>query len=288
MKRSKTPFRAALTLAALAGATLACALFPAQAGQTVVVTGEMSLEQAQTMVAQAALTAQTGTPAAGGTTGGTATAGPAGKASASPTARLSPTAARGASGAAFPSSTSLPTELFPVPNLEIRPTFTPRPTQIPTQTTTPQPTLTPTATYSPGLPGLTMSDVVTRLQNEKKFDCKESGSDPYKTLWMCDYQEGVSRWFHVDLYATSAAPVYALQAAVFQSTADDSAAAAILAYLAALPYSGSNPAAAGNWVTQNLPQLKGGEDARQTTIGGVVFRLYGEPNGRYLEMGTPP
>jgi hypothetical protein len=284
----KNRFRLGCVLAALAGSLLACATFPfsTRPSPTAAAAGEISLDQALTVVARAGLAKQ-GTPSAAAQT---AASDQPEKNTSAPQLTLAQSYAvtAAALNAAFPSSTPLPADLAPLLNITIRPTFTARPTQTPANTDIPQPSFTPTPTLSPGLPGLTMADVTNRLQTEKKFQCQSAGEDSFKTLWMCDYQEGITRWYHVDLYSTSSASVYYLQAAVFQSEPDDTAAAAILAYLAALPYTGSNPASASSWVSQNLPALSGSQDLRQTTIGIVPFKLYGSPNGRYLEMGTQP
>jgi hypothetical protein len=168
-----------------------------------------------------------------------------------------------------------------------RPTYTPKPTHTRTKTPTITSTPTLTATRSPGLVGLSVEDITNRLQQEKSFTCNDSGGNDTTHLWMCDYQSGVDVWYHVDIDSTPDVPVYHLFAAVYQTQPSDAAAIDILGYLAALPFSGSNPQQARDWVASTLPTCKSVDDKKTTNIGGLNYTLYGGPDGRYLEMGDP-
>ena len=176
---------------------------------------------------------------------------------------------------------------FPVSNATVRPTYTPKPTETPRPADSPTPTITSTATQAPGLPGLTMSAVVSQLKNDKGFVCSQAESAPGPILWMCDVQTGNDLWYHIDIYGSIDVDVNNLLVSVFQTNPDDTKAIDILSYIAALPYTGSDASAARQWVTQTLPGIKSVDDVKEIFIGGVRFRLYGGPQGRYLEMGEP-
>jgi hypothetical protein len=105
---------------------------------------------------------------------------------------------------------------------------------------------------------------------------------------MCDVQIGNDLWYHVDLYGSPEIEVTDLLVAVFQANPDDAKAVDILGFMASLPYDGSDASAARQWVAQILPDITSVDDVREKFIGGVRFRLFGGPQGRYLEMGEPP
>jgi len=179
-----------------------------------------------------------------------------------------------------------PEPTFPVGNVTVRPTYTPKPTETTRPTDSPTSTPTPTATQSPGLPGLTMSAVINRLK-DKGFVCTQAGNPPGPVLWMCDIQSGYDLWYHVDVYGSQNVEVTNLLASVFQTNPDEAKSVNILSFVASFPYNGANPSAASQWVAQTLPGIQSVDDVEETLIGGVRFRLYGGPQGRYLEMGEP-
>jgi hypothetical protein len=180
-----------------------------------------------------------------------------------------------------------PTATFPVSNVTVRPTYTPKPTETPRPKDTATPTPTATATPSPGLLGLSMNNVINRFQTEKGFTCKQEGSTTDPVLWMCDIQNGNDLWYHVDIYGTSKVEVSNLLVSVFQTYPDDEKSIDIIGFAASLPYTGSNASEARQWVEQTLPDIQSVDDVREKFIGGVRFKLYGDPQGRYLEMGDP-
>lgn len=135
-----------------------------------------------------------------------------------------------------------------------------------------------------------MSGVTGQLTNEKNFICAEAGSAPGPVLWMCDFQTGNDLWYHVNLYGSSEVDVTNLLVSVFQTYPDEAKSLEILSFVASLPYNGSNPTEAKNWVAANLAPPSGiqsVDDVREKFIGTVRFKLYGGPQGRYLEMGEP-
>ena len=280
---------------------LSCSVFSPEKATPEVKTGPLSLDQALTIVAQASReAARPGRP----------TRAPAGQESSSSQDAAAPAtdlpATVIAQAAQLVTSQSVADQASATPKASLtfttqpqednqsnqpaitaRPTYTPKPTRTPTQKPTRTHTPTLTATRSPGLAGLSLDDVTNRLQQEKGFSCSDSGGNDTTHLWMCEYQSGTDVWYHVDIYGTPDTPVFYLFAAVFQSQPSDSAAIEILSYLAALPYSGSNPQQARDWIASTLPTCKTVDDKKKTNIGGLNFTLYGGPDGRYLEMGDP-
>jgi hypothetical protein len=175
---------------------------------------------------------------------------------------------------------------FPVSNATIRPTHTPKPTETPKPPATSTPTVTPTATQSPGLPGLTMNSAVNSLK-DKGFNCSLGSSSPGPTLWMCDIQIENDTWYHVDLYGTANVEVNNVFASVFQTQPDNAKAIDILGYVASLPYNGSDATSARQWIADTLSGIQSVNDVKEKYFGNVHFKLYGDPHGRYLEMGEP-
>ena len=174
---------------------------------------------------------------------------------------------------------------FPLSNVTVRPTYTPKPTKIATHTPSPTATRTPTATQGSGLPGLTMSDVINKLTSQKGFSCTQVAGSPGPVLWMCDVQTGYDLWYHVDIYGSSSVEVNNLAVSVFQTYPDETKTLEILTFVASLPFTGSNASAASQWITQTLPLINSVSDVREKTIGGILLRLYGSPQGRFLELG---
>jgi hypothetical protein len=156
-----------------------------------------------------------------------------------------------------------------------------------TSTAPPPATLAPAASSAPGLPGLSMSYVVARLQNEKKFKCEQVEFAPDPILWMCDIEEGEDLWYHVDLYGGVNVEVNNLMLNVVQTYPDEAKSLDMISFVASLPYKGSKPAEASRWVAQTLPSLQSYDDVVEKFFGFVRFSLYGDPQDRYLEMGEP-
>ena len=73
---------------------------------------------------------------------------------------------------------------------------------------------------------------------------------------------------------------------VFFGEPDDDLALSYLGSIATMPYAGSNPKEAREWVEATLPTLTGQGDVREKSIGGVEFILYGMPIAMTLEIGV--
>ncbi len=270
---------------------------------------EISLAQALTLVAGASQTAEAANPGFSASQAARESSIPSNRvirtplpdsssANSTPAAttgssHISPTKTRSSAGSSPTRSnstgqnTSAEEPTFPVSNVTVRPTYTPRPTETLRPKDPPTATRTSTATPSPGLPGLSMSSVVNKLKNEKGFACTQAGTTPGPILWMCDVQIGNDVWYHVDIYGTLGIEVTNLFISVFQTDPDDAKAIDIIGYVASLPYKGSNPTEARQWVAQTLPDIQSVDDVQEKIIGNVRFKLYGSPQGRYLEMGEP-
>jgi len=252
---------------------------------------DVSLGQALTMVAGASQTAQAEQASPDATKNAFGTGSPTSSSdnSTQPSATRSPQASASLTrrSTSVQNNSSGPTSTFPVSNATVRPTYTPKPTETRSPTPTPTATFTPTSTAGPGLPGISMSAVTGRLENEKGFACEERGSSPGPILWMCDIQVGNDLWYHVDLYGSPGIEVTNLLVSVFQTYPDNAKAVDILGFVASLAYNGSVPSEARAWVVETLPSIQSVNDVREKFIGRVRFRLYGGPQGRYLEMGEP-
>jgi hypothetical protein len=131
-----------------------------------------------------------------------------------------------------------------------------------------------------------MSAVVARL-TEKGFNCALASSETGPILWMCDLQIGYDIWYHVDIYGNSKIEVTNLLVTVFQTFPVEAKSIEILSYMASLPYTSAIPSQASTWVADTLSDIQSVEDVREKFIGSVRFKLYGGPQGRYLEMGDP-
>ncbi|MBI9046926.1 MAG: hypothetical protein JEZ06_20740 [Anaerolineaceae bacterium] len=60
----------------------------------------------------------------------------------------------------------------------------------------------------------------------------------------------------------------------------------MLGFIASIPYTGSEPEKARSWVQITLDQMGEKSDGiQQNTFGNVLFRLYGSPSDRSLEIG---
>jgi hypothetical protein len=164
------------------------------------------------------------------------------------------------------------TPTFPVSNVTVHPTYTPM-------------DLSPAATPGPGLPGLSMSNVIARLENEKGFDCEQVEFAPDPIVWMCDIDGGEDLWYHVDLYGSATVEVTSLMLNIVQTYPDEAKSLDMISFVASLPYNGSKPAEASRWVAQTLPGLQSYDDVVEKFFGTVRFRLYGDAQDRYLEIG---
>lgn len=171
------------------------------------------------------------------------------------------------------------------------PTLTRTPTPLPpppTATGTPEPTGTPTMTPTPlpaaALPELGPPDLTLNLK-EKGFTCTQAQErklfDLTYFVWCCPGSTAGVR-MTASAYARRLATVDYVSAKVYFS--DAAIAAPFLGFVATLPYAGSQPVAARQWVEATLPEIQDEIAFKEATFGGVTYRLSGRVV-RHLEMG---
>lgn len=177
-----------------------------------------------------------------------------------------------------PTLTRTPTPLPP----------TPTETAVPTATGTPEPTGTPTTPPTPlptaALPELGPPDLTLNLK-DKGFTCTGAEErelfDLTYFVWSCQGSTGGIR-MTANAYARRLATVDYVSAKVYFP--DAAIAAPFLGFVATLPYAGSEPAQARQWVEATLPEIQDELAVKETMFGGVPYRLSGRVVP-HLEMG---
>jgi len=126
------------------------------------------------------------------------------------------------------------------------------------------------------------------LLEEKNFNCEivyaPISTDPYYK-WECR-KEYFSKSILLEIWSLSIINISTIRTRIIQyGTWDDSVAINYLGFIATIPYDGSNPQQARNWVENTLPTLTGDGDVREVTIGDIKFRLYGNDQNISLKIG---
>lgn len=105
-----------------------------------------------------------------------------------------------------------------------------------------------------------------------KISCEKSISEGHIVAWVFSANDDV---------------VYLIDANITQlGIPSDDISIQALRVIAGLPYSGSQPDLAYQWVAITVPKLSGEPgDLKETSFSGMRFRLYGTPNDRSLEIG---
>lgn len=145
-----------------------------------------------------------------------------------------------------------------------------------------------TDSYTRGkLPGLSPDEIKINME-KRGFECdleyEAIPSDPYYK-WNCRKETSLELML-VDYWSTSITTVDLVRASINQfGIPDDNISINFLALMATLPYDGSNPEQARDWVASNLPTIKSAGDVIEMEIGDVKFQLYGIPSARSLKIG---
>ena len=157
---------------------------------------------------------------------------------------------------------------------------------VPSRTLAPTHTRPPTPTTQPsGLPGLAPADVTVNLEDRGHTCSSAEATYDGGFVWSCT-RETIDMLLYVDIYSRSLVTVDMLDASViFFGSPDDELASQFLGFLATMPYDGSQPLDAREWVETTLPTIRTAGDVRETTICGVAFQLFGIPTARSLQMG---
>lgn len=166
-----------------------------------------------------------------------------------------------------------------------------------TATNTHEPTFTankksPTKTNTPEPEGNVITGVTPAylqvMLEEQNFECEvvyaPTDTDPYYK-WECR-REDSSKSLLLEIWSTSFGFINLVRTRIIQyGTPEDNVAINYLGFIATLPYDGSNPQQAREWIEETLPTLTGDGDVRETTIGGVRFSLYGNDQNISLKIG---
>lgn len=204
-----------------------------------------------------------------------------------PTDTATPTLTPTATYTATPTATPTPTltatpTVTPTATLTSMPSRTPTRTPIPTRTPVPTNTPVPRPTLPVTIPGLSAWDVTGNMR-QRGFTC---GAVWYGATglmnWDCESSTGtglLASTLKVHVTAEDVDRLQSIDAVAMQlASPDDKLAGDFLGFVATMPYRGSEPTRARDWVKANL--VKGGT----TVIGGVRFSLFGPATGRTLQM----
>jgi len=177
----------------------------------------------------------------------------------------------------------------------VKPTATSTHTQSPTETPTKTVTKTqlPTATLKNDstqetIPGITTA-YIKSIMEEQNFECEIAyspiNSDPYYK-WECR-REDLNKSMLLEMWATSFSSVTLVRTRIIQfSSPSVNVAINYLGFISTLPYDGSNPQKAKEWVEDTIPKISGDGDVRETIIGNVKFQLYGSSSNYSLKIGN--
>jgi len=183
------------------------------------------------------------------------------------------------------------------PSKTITKTKTATSTVTTTATKTQEPTYTatkkrPTRTNTPEPESNVMHGVSTGyiqvMLEEVNFDCEvvyaPTSTDPYYK-WECT-REDLTKSMILEMWSPSFEFISLIRTRIIQyGTPDDSVAINYLGFIATLPYDGSNPQQAKEWVENALPTLTGDGDVQETIIGGIRFSLYGNEQNISMKIG---
>jgi hypothetical protein len=158
----------------------------------------------------------------------------------------------------------------------------------PAANTSPAVDVTPQSTAAPELlsefviPGLDVGEV-TRGYVRLGFACTEAEPLGDRLAWSCR-KSALGLQYEIFLSGPSASQVEQVEGTFLsEGRTNDTVAADFLGALAQLSYVGADPGRARSWVNSALPNV-GSDLGAETTIGGVSFRLSGEPGARSLRL----
>jgi hypothetical protein len=136
------------------------------------------------------------------------------------------------------------------------------------------------------IPGLSSSSTLTYL-SKSGFQCGQPlpFNDIFNKIF-CEKtmsESSMVAW----VFTTKDNSVYLIDANISQlSNPSDDIAVKGLLTIAGLPYEGSQPDLAYQWIAITMPKLSGEPaDIKETSLAGIRFRLYGTPSDRSLEIG---
>lgn len=121
------------------------------------------------------------------------------------------------------------------------------------------------------IPGLTAVDVHGNLTN-KGFSLNKN-LKPGNVYWECKNQNS-EHLYHVFIYGDNASNIFQVKATVlnYSSKSTESLAKDFLGFIATIPYTGSKPNEAKNWVISNINK------SCTTSIAGVTYEIVANPS----------
>jgi len=131
------------------------------------------------------------------------------------------------------------------------------------------------------IPGLLPVDVYASLE-DRGFSCggPEPIGDAGEVWWVCEGSD-LSADYVVEVWGPDGSSVRLVEATAISldsSPVDES----LLAFVATVPYHGSNPEEAKLWIEESIDAGRA-----STEIGGVSYELAGPPTGRILTIKVP-
>ena len=161
-------------------------------------------------------------------------------------------------------------------------TFTPIPGD------TPVPTVTQAPEIVALIPGLMPVDVTLNLE-QRGFTC----TAPKKVVYYertCKREEAGIYLFNVDIGGRELFIVDFIDTTVLQfTTPSNEIAAALIGFVATMPYENATPEDARTWVENTIPTLSGEPGGgKEMVFAGLRYLLYGPPTALTLQMGDYP
>lgn len=129
-------------------------------------------------------------------------------------------------------------------------------------------------------------DVYGNLE-DRSFECDGPSTGEQFVLWTCELSD-VGAEYYAEIYGDSATGIRLVDGSVtsYVPTETDALAADFLGFLASLPYEGSQPERAREWVEGNVDWE--GECKLEERFGAAIYRVYGgnTPGARFLEVSS--
>lgn len=134
------------------------------------------------------------------------------------------------------------------------------------------------------IPGLLPADVTINLE-DRGLTCSKAEQGQSYFIRECKGDESGALSIYVLIYGTNLLSVDFIETTVFQFIDPIyELASPILGFMATMPYTDSQPAAARLWVETELLKFQESSEV-STTIAGVKYRLSGISTAITLEMG---
>jgi hypothetical protein len=141
----------------------------------------------------------------------------------------------------------------------------------------------------PQIPGVNPRELAQELSSVHQFTCEDLviNEEGYHE-WRCR-RESPGVTLEVAIFSRTDSELDLVDANVNQSEPLDEQAIASLNFIAGMiPLSDESAGEATAWVTETLPEIEQNDDVRSRLFDDILFRLYGAPETRSLEIGALP